>query len=464
MTILDNLAGWTHENPCGWSATALERGRLAIADTLGCIIAAARDDVVQKTTAAFFRSADGHAFSVGNARTCQPSTAAVINGTAAHVLEIDDNFYPALTHASAQSVPALFALAEETGATGRDLIDGYILGLDLQAALASAMGRNHTLTGWHATGTIATIATAAVCARMLGLDRGGIANAMSIACSMAAGSKSQFGTMTKSLHCGLASRNSVVAAELAAKGIEGSADALDGDHGFLSLYSGALSPDPARIMMALRGSPAIEEFGLAPKLHACCGSAHKSLDCARDLQNSAKFDLDDVDNIDVWIGRTNRQNLKFDRPKNGYEARFSMPYAMVVVLLSGRFWLGDLEDAAVQRPEIRRHLEKIRVNVFEFDETSIALDQPVSHSIKITLRDGTELSARRAYAKGTIADPLSEEEYKQKFLDCCRGRYADHTAADLWNRMAHVEEMEQVRGLLGQDSPSPDWIEFSNSA
>lgn len=451
--LIGDIADWIVDHPGTWSETALERARFAIADTVGCIIAASDNDVVAKTAKASRADGSGKATSVFGGLECSASTAAFVNGTAAHVLEIDDNFYPALTHASAQAVPALFALAQDRDCSGEQVLSAYLYSLEIQAALAGAMERNHTLAGWHATGTLSTIATAGAAAHMLGLPRAGIANAMSISCSMAAGSKAQFGTMTKSLHCGFAARNSVEAALLAAAGIEGSADALDGPYGFLVMHNGSEMPNYENVLERLHTSRTVETHGLAPKRHACCASAHKGLDAVEDLKNSHGFELVDIDRIDVSVGTTNRQNLRYDRPRNGMEARFSLPYAMIVFLSGGRFWLDDLEDDAVFRPGIQTQLGKVHVHVLNVDEKSYPITQPLEHLVTVRLKQGQELSARRAYAKGTIADPFTEGDYLEKFLNCCSGRLGETETETLWSSLRTIDRAPTLEGIIGASSP-----------
>ena len=448
MALVKELASWTYQHPCNWSELVRDRARYGIADTIGCIIAASNDPVVQSTSRVFCRSNDGKSFNIANNEKCSPQAAAAINGTAAHILEIDDNFYPALTHASAQAVPALLALAQEHNRSGQDLLDAYILSLQIQAALASCQERNHVLAGWHATSTIAMIATAAAGAKMIGMEEAKIGHAISIACSMAAGTKAQFGSMTKSLHCGLASKNSVCATELAAEGIEGSPDALDGKLGFLAVYNGGNVPKYSKTISFLNGPHALEKYGLAPKRHACCGSAHKGLDAAADLKEKHGFTMDQVESIEVFVGTGNKQNLRYDQPKNGLEARFSMPYAMVVFLLSDRFWLDDLEDNAVNRPQINAHIHKVKLSLLDIDETQVPIDQPVEHEVRISLKSGQQFSARRAYAKGTIAEPFSDLDYRQKFLDCCSQSVDSATTNMLWTRLQELENQDTVASLL----------------
>lgn len=445
--LIEEICTWLAEHPGNWSETGLERARFGIADTVGCIIAASDHDVVVRAAKSCDGYGAGKSTSVAGGRSCSSSTAAFVNGTAAHVLEIDDNFYPALTHASAQAVPALLALAEEYRCTGRQVLDAYLYSLEIQAAIASAMGRSHTLAGWHATGTLSTIATAAAAANMLGLPKPETANAMSISCSMAAGSKAQFGTMTKSLHCGFAARNSVDAVLLAASGIEGAADALDGPYGFLAMHCGDGTPAYQSVLESLHGSSAVETYGLAPKRHACCASAHKGLDAVEDLKKAHNFDLADIERIDVSVGTTNRQNLRYDRPRDGMEARFSLPYAMIVFLQTGKFWLDDLKDEAVQRPGIRERLESVHVSVLDLDEKVLPITQPLEHRVKVRLKRGDEFFAGRAFAKGTVADPFTEQDYFEKFINCCAQRLGTRQTEELWSALRTIDTQADVQAI-----------------
>ncbi len=448
MTVLESFADWTSAQSNTWSDIAIERACHAIADTVGSMIAGGRETVVQEIVAGLYRASEGRAKNVGNDQTSEPSIAACINASAAHLLELDDNYYPALTHASAVSVPALLALAQEYEANGSAVIDGYIIGLELQAAIARGVNRSHYLAGWHGTGTIACIGTAGACARILGLNRAGIVNAMSIATSMAAGNKAQFGTTTKTLQCGLASRNAIAAAELARAGIEGDPAALESKHGFLGLYGG---PSPAGYegVAETLGDPlSIEAYGLAPKRHACCGSAHKSLDCIEDLRTKHNFAIEDIEKIEAWIGRTNRDNLRYDNPLDGYQAKFSLPYCVAALLKTGRVWLTEFEEATVHDPAIRQYLPLTRANVLELEEHKISSDAPIAHRVEITLRNGEILDQQREQAKGTIFDPFSEQERAAKFRYCCEAFLPPEQINSLWGSLMSLPNLGSVAGLI----------------
>src|SRR5262249_2103243 len=143
-----------------------------------------------------------------------------------------------LAHPSAPLVPAVIATAEFSRRSGRDALDAYIVGFEVEARLGRVMNPRHYQRGWHNTSTLGTIGAAAASARLLGLSAEATAHAIAIAASEASGLKENFGSMVKPLHAGLAARNGVHAALLAKFGMTGSAQALEGPQGFLHAMDG----------------------------------------------------------------------------------------------------------------------------------------------------------------------------------------------------------------------------------
>ncbi|MGO6667786.1 MmgE/PrpD family protein, partial [Rhizobium ruizarguesonis] len=155
-----------------FSNVAMDRARDAVVDTIGCMIAGRADESVAALTRAF----DGEIAGGGKARlvtggSASPSFAALINATAAHALDFDDNFHPARAHASAVLVPALLAVLTSCKVTsGRRFLEAYLAGLEAQAAVGFGVNPSHYNRGWHATATVGSIGAAAGVARLLGAD------------------------------------------------------------------------------------------------------------------------------------------------------------------------------------------------------------------------------------------------------------------------------------------------------
>jgi len=442
--IIEAIARWSR-SAAGFSDLARLRARHAIADTIGCMLAGVDDPSVQAVRSAFAGSiADGPRCNVAGGGLAVEALSALVNGTAAHALDYDDNFRPAASHASAVLVPALLGPALARGVSGRLLVDAYLVGLEAQAAVGRGVNPSHYATGWHATSTVGCIGTAAGVAWLRGLDEAGIARAMSIAVSMASGVKGQFGTPAKPLHAGLAARNAVEAAALAECGMTGRPDILEAPQGFRELFGG---PDAAGWDEVSIGTPhAIESDGLMPKRHPCCGSTHNAVDIVLDLKAAHGFEAAEVVAVETLVGIVNRRNLAYPRPEDEMQARFSMQHCVALALLKDRLELSDFSPAAISAGPVRSLLPRIAMTAHSQEEERAA-GRPPPHRVTVRLADGRVLSGERGDAKGTIADPFDDADRRAKFADCCRGTLDAAETARLHDRLDRLGEQETLAFL-----------------
>ncbi|SPK77171.1 conserved protein of unknown function (plasmid) [Cupriavidus taiwanensis] len=447
MSVLETLAAWAANREHVWSNIVLDRAMHAFADTIACTVAGSADPVSLKVAQGLKAWGSGSATVMGTDSKVPAPWAAMVNGTAAHVLEIDDNFYPALTHASAVLVPALIALGEEIDASGTELLDAYIVGLELHATLGRGVNRSHYFAGWHPTATVGCIGTAGACARLLKLNTVQTIAAMSLAVSMASGNKAQFGTEAKSFQCGMSASNAIVAARLAAAGLQGNPEVLEDPQGFLSLYGGPAPRGWDEPLKKLGNPLALEEFGLAPKRHACCGSAHNAIDCVLDLKREHGFTASDVETIDILVGASNKKNLRYDDPVDEFQARFSMHYNIALALLQGTVTLADFTSEAVQRKAVRDLFKVTRLKARAFEDEPKDPDDRPPHIVTITLKDGRKLEAQRIYARGLIQDPYSDEERLAKIVACCEPLISTSALDSLVRELAGFRTLQSIRSL-----------------
>ncbi len=347
--------------------------------------------------------------------------AALANGMAAHALDFDDNYLPGFTHATAVLGPALFALGEEIGASGRQILDAYIVGLEMHGAVGRGVNRDHYDMGWHGTSTVGCIGTAAACGRLLGLDAKRMTNAMSLGVSMASGAKVQFGTMGKPFHAGMGAMNAVLAAQLAAQGFEARDVALEGKLGFKDLYGGPNARGWDDVVPKVGDPLEIVAFGLAPKLYPCCGSTHRVLDEVLAQRAAHGFTADEVEHVHTLVGHGNKVNLMYDDPQQEMEARFSMNYCIAVALLNGRVSLSDFTPDAVHRPEVRALLPRVSMEAYPKDAEGPDPTKRLPHKVTTKLKDGRVIETERVWARGTIHDPFTDADLEAKFRDCCEG-------------------------------------------
>jgi 2-methylcitrate dehydratase PrpD len=434
-------------------ADVLARGRAAIVDTVGVTIAGVAEPVAR--IAAELIAEDGSApvaSQLGTSLLTSPESAALLNGIAGHALDYDDVNASVTGHPSVVVLPAAFAAAELTGASGAALLEGYVIGVEVMAKLGRAMGPEHYRVGWHATSTLGTIGAAVAAGKLLGLDERRLRHAIAIAVSEASGSRQNFGTMTKPFHAGHAARCGVTAARLAGRGLTGDENALEAPCGFFALFSHGAG-QTAGVGSWLGAPYELASVGLSVKQYPCCYATHRAADAVLALRSAHGLDGRGVEAIEAVVPVGAVQPLIHPRPASGLEGKFSMQYVLAAALLDGRLGLDSFSDAAVARPEARDLLARVSVH----EDPAIATrGHPIDEGhveVSVRLRDGTRLRRRVERPRGSPELPLTQEELSAKFRDCVNAALepdrADQALAALWA----LERQPDVRSLAAAMRP-----------
>ncbi|MGZ5870704.1 MAG: MmgE/PrpD family protein [Bradyrhizobium sp.] len=423
-----------------------EAARTGIVDCVGVMIAGASEQPVRIVSAMLAASTqnDG-APEIPSGRNLAASDAALVNGVAAHVLDYDD---VALSgHPSAVLVPAILAEGWSTDASGTDAVAAYVAGYELWAQLAALEPGNLHERGFHPTAVMGALATAAACARLRKLGPEKTAHAIAIAASLAAGLVANFGTMTKSLHAGRTAQSGVLAARLADQGFTASLDVLEHKTGFLRAHSPSGTPDIENGTLDIGTNWRLANLGVNVKRYPTCYATHRSIDAMLDLVDQYELKSDDVREIRVHTGATQKLMLRNNNPKTGLEAKFSMEFAMAAALVAGRVSLAELTDEFVSRPEVNSVFAKVHCTM---TEETMPGDQAFAPSdqVSVVLASGNVLEhAPVVYAKGSWQKPLTQAELKNKFLDCAACTFSPSHAEELFDQLWFLEECSSVRDL-----------------
>lgn len=423
---LSEIADWVASHERDWSAAARELGHGAIIDTLACSLAGTKEPFLKKLVALVRQWGSGPATAIGfDARLSAP-WAALVNGTSAHALDFDDNFDPAKAHASAVLVPALLAVGEQENKTFDDLIDAYIVGLQVMGHVGQAVNPFHRSRGWHATATLGAIGAAAGAARLLGLPAAQAAHAISMSTSRAGGFMSQFGSDTKPLHAGFAASGGVQSALIAQAGLTAGDLTLDGPASIRTLMVGL---DVEDLAVEMRGTAEhgqsvdfqpgrvaapihAETYGLKVKRFPNCGSVHRALDGLLELREAHNLTADMVDHVLVRAPAAHLRNLMYEDPHAPAEARFSLEYNLAVGLQRGAVSLNDFTPDTIEDPAVRALFTKIRKDPVE------KLESVFPTEVHILLKDGRKVETAVKMPVGSKARPLTREQLLSKFDDC----------------------------------------------
>jgi 2-methylcitrate dehydratase PrpD len=416
----------------------------ALLDTVGVTLAGAAEPAARIVQHMVAQNTGGACCVLGTGLRANAGDAALANGTAAHALDYDDMCFVSLAHPSAPLVAAALAAAEGAGATGRALLDAYVVGFELEGRLGRAMNPRHYQRGWHCTSTLGTIGAAAAASRLLGLEACATGHALAIAASAASGLKENFGSMVKPLHAGLAARNGVVAALLAQAGMTASAAAIDGPQGFLAaMDSERPSLEPFAADLGVRWE--IVDTGITVKLYPSCAGTHPALDALLDLQRREAFGADEVEAIEVGVDPIVPTILLYDRPANGLEGKFSMPFCAAAALVNGRVGIETFAADTLRDPAILAMQARVTMHI---DPTLDAAAPSLTQAkVTVRLRDGRTWTTSANGARGYPEHPASDEELATKFTSCATQTLSAEQAADALTQLRAIESVEDIRTL-----------------
>lgn len=410
----ERIADWIAGVPRARIARAAPLAVEGMRDAVGVMLAGVGEETPRSVLAAVSRWGSGTSRVIGEGTPLAAPWAALVNGAAAHVLDYDDTFAPLSGHATAVLVPAILALGEERRASGPEMLDALIVGLEVMACIGRGANPRHYALGWHATSTIGAIGAAGACARLLRLDMLRARNALSLSVSMAGGAKMQFGAMAKSIHAGLAAKAGIVAASLAESGAAGAAEALEGPWRFIEMYAGRPAPEGVMLPPGENEPLAIEATGISYKAYPTCAATHLSLDALLAMRERDALRAEQIAAIETELPLVLSRNLMHPRPRTGMEARFSMEYCLATAATQGSVALADFEGEAIHRAAIRDLMPRIVMRPLPETEGQ----PPPPTSVTLHLADGTTLRETRTERRGSRANPMSAAEHDAKFRDC----------------------------------------------
>lgn len=423
------------------------RARWAVIDTIGVAIAAQRDPSFTTLARTIGVGSESGESIVLPTRTRTTATqAALLNGTAGHALDFDDVADEIWGHPSVVLVPALLAVAESVGSSGRDFLEAYVAGFEVACAIASGLPiAPHYARGWHPTATVGILGAAAGAARLLHLDKTRTRSALGIAASMASGSRQNFGTMTKPLHAGLAARDAVLAAQLAGNGFTADEAQLEAPLGYLHLYG--VDPDPAAVLKSIDNAGVLLTKGLNVKKYPCCYNTHRIADAVLELHQRGIRGTD-ARSVSVTLAPGGLMPLIHHRPKTGLQAKFSGEYVVAAGLLDGRIILSSFTDDAVRRPEHQALLERVDIREAALPPFGRNSFEVAYAAVEVSLNDGSIVRQRCDIPRGDARAPLDHADIEAKFRDCLHFSDSGWDANALLDGLYRIEEADRVSDAL----------------
>lgn len=448
--VLENLADQILGfDPTSISEKALHTAKAGITDTIGVTLAGlpeACTQILLRTPGV--ADASGPCLILGTNQRTSALDATLVNGTASHALDFDDFSDVLGGHQSVPLVPVLFALGEEHGLSGSDIVNAYVVGFEVEHRFAMAMHPHHYDKGWHPTATLGIFGTVAAAAHALKLDRSQIVIALAIAASMASGIKANFGTMTKPLHIGHSGRAGLMSVLLAANGFEANPNAMEHHQGFFNVFNGVGNFDPAPLTEAWTSDLTIELPTIGIKQFPCCGSTHQAIAAMLKLVNEHNLKAGDVKSININTHPRRLRHTNTPYPASVLQAKFSVQYAVARALLDGAVRLKDFEDNAYSHPNIQKILDMTTVK--PFGDIGAPTGEIWDAEVTVTLSNDEKLMSRVNNMVGRSGEnAMSVSELYDKFSDCA-GRILTHNQCDqAFEQLSNLEAIPRIVDLTG---------------
>lgn len=437
-------------------------------NSLGCIIGGARHPTTQKV----LKSLDlkpttpictlfGQQGEGSQAVRSDRSGAALVNGIASHVHDYDDTHLHTVIHPTGAIVAALLAEIEcakarnNKAVSGKDFILTLVVGIETSLRLGNAISPNHYSAGWHITGTVSPIATAAALSNLNKLSPEITTHAIGIASTQPVGIRAHFGTDTKAFHTARAAQNGIEAVDLASCGFTAALDALEGRRGWVEVLGHGADKLDDQVDQLLKLAEAAKKdqethtkweierntfkpfpcgIVIYPTIDACI-QLHEELDL-KNLANLTKIESVHLKVHHLVLDLTGKKE-----PKHGLEAKFSVYHDAAIGLVLGSATPAEYEDSVVKDSAVLQVRQRIKAEVDE----NIRSDEVV-----VTLRfsDVKATVKHVEHAIGSLERPMPDSKLKEKFLQQAAGANILSRAAEVDRLAWRIVELSDITELV----------------
>jgi 2-methylcitrate dehydratase PrpD len=427
------------------SENALSQAKMHLLDTIGAGLAAVSTPVAAIAFDYCKRMGDSQEVSIwGTNEKASAPMAAFTNGLLAHALDFDDwDAYLRAGHPSSVITAAALAIGESIGASGKDLLKAFVLGIEVLTQMAAGTPELHKR-GFHSTPVWGSIGAVIASASLLRLNPEKIQAGIGVAASGAAGIQRQQGSMVKPFHAGNAARNGVEAALLAQQGFTADQNIIEAPRGFCDTFFGPGTCDYEKMLRGMGEPYFLESPGLGLKMHPCSAPQFLAADAALQLNREHGIDFADVAKIEVSIPPSRYQRHFHAQVKTGLRGKFAINYVVALSVLEGKLDNDTFTDAKASDPLVQQALGKVHVIIDD------SIPEPGTYCpVTIELKNGSRLSHTARIAKGHPKNPMTESEVLAKFRNNASGIVSSENSEQLIMALRNLEEIGDLHEVAG---------------
>jgi 2-methylcitrate dehydratase PrpD len=425
-------------------SAVVERTRLVLADSIGAIAAGAQEPEMKALTAKLLEmsGSDGAlAPVIGAHRRAPAPSAALLNGTAGTMLELDEGNQYARGHPGIHVVPAALIAGEILGSSGADVALAIALGYEVGSRVGIASKLRVTM---HPHGTWGTIGAAVAVAKLYGADADAMLETINVASTLGLATSRRTmleGGTVRNTFAGVSNQFGLLAWQLAASGFTGEADGIGTVYG--TVIADNFRPDVMTDSLGARWEIARNYF----KRHACCRYNHGALDALeRIVAAQGGLDPESIERIDidtyVWAAQLNDQT-----PHNMLAAKFSLPYSIATFIVNGGATVEAFREQARGNPVTAALAQR----VFVREEKSLTAMLPGLRPAQVVvhLKDSTVLKAESLTNRGDTEDPYTSDEVLAKYDEIATPVWGAAHARKVRDAALAVDRAADIRNLAG---------------
>ncbi|HXJ02659.1 MAG TPA: MmgE/PrpD family protein [Micropepsaceae bacterium] len=427
-------------------AATLERTKVHLLDSLGCGLAAFKEETVGAVRELALASGGNAATIIGTKRRTSVEWAAFANGAGIRADDINDVYVGRGTGHPSDNAAACLAAAEAAGSSGAEFLLALVLAYEvecrfLDAAYLDSHGWDHP--------NYALISSALAAGRLMKLTPERLTEAVNIALSgHLAMNQTRLGALSnwKGLAGPDAARNAVFAAQLARAGITGPSPIFEGEAGFFKQVSGPLDIDTS----------SFGGHGKRYRIHDCFiksypaqAQTQTAIPAAAKVAKAAG-DLSRIRAIEVksthlgWLMAGSMPERW--APKTSETADHSLPYIVARAMLDGTITTASYAPERLRDPKAAALLKLITIRE---DATMTALVPKQSpNSVTATLDDGRVISERVDDLPGFVSRPMqradAEEKFERNAKTLLKSAQIKRVSEAVWN----LDRAESVGALI----------------
>jgi 2-methylcitrate dehydratase PrpD len=418
-----------------------------VLDNLGIAMAASRrSPVAAQLMDGFSSGASGECAVIGRDIRMPAASAAFVNSALAHIMDYDDSHDIARVHPTTPVLAAALAAGELTGASGRKVLDGVIIGVELVCRLGlicKPLGTGPA-SNWLLTQLLGYFGASLAAGVVMDLSETEIVSAFGLAYMQAGGAKESLygmGSTARGIYPAFAAQVGIQAAMLARAGILGPSTCFEGTAGLFPVYLDMVPTEEDR--QVLLNPEGWNWEGVDFKPWPSCRSSHAYVSVALALHDPVR--TAHIKHVTVAVnaraGRLCKPIEGRRRPATLADAKYSIPFLTAFTLVKGEVNLRVLNESALGDPDVLALAQKV-----ETQETLKDMPGHAPAHIIVEMDDGSIIER-----KLTDSLKLEDAQVQEKFVDCLTHAGLGDQARPIWDRLSRFDDLSvsEIFATLG---------------